>query len=328
MAKPNLLFIPKWQLFDNSGLPLSGGQLFFYNTGTTTKCSTYPTLADAQANTNANPNPIILNSAGRPSNGGSEIDIYVTQAVKVVCALTGDTDPPQSALWTEGSITTLGQTVTTSTKTTTYTITASDRDILILADASGGSFNINLLSATSAGDGFNVKIKKIDSSFNTVTLVPNGTDNIDSANSNIILGNRFDEIAIYNNGGTQWFSENYVRMDAWVAWTPGWTGFSAAPTSVTAVFKKLGKTCFISIIGTAGTSNTTAMTITGLPFAAARIQHIPMIAMDNSAFPSTQVYAATAASSTTLTLLLNGSATGWTSSGTKLAEGTFSYETV
>ena len=70
MAKPNLLVPPTWQLFDNSGLTLSGGQLFFYNVGTTTKCNTYPTLAAAQSQTGANPNPIICDSAGRPSNSG------------------------------------------------------------------------------------------------------------------------------------------------------------------------------------------------------------------------------------------------------------------
>ena len=200
MAKPNLLFNPKWQIFDNSGAPLNGGKLFFYNTGTTTKCNTY---TDSTLNT-ANPNPIILDSAGRPSNSGVPIDIYVNQAVKVVCAPSTDTDPPTNALWTEDNITTLGQTISSFTKTTTYTVTQSDRDKLIKADVSGGGFTINLPSASSCGDGFTIRIIKIDSSGNTLTITPNGTDNINGSNSSQTTTSQYATFFLYCDG-TQWF---------------------------------------------------------------------------------------------------------------------------
>ena len=42
-----------------------GWKLWFYDTGTTTPKATYPTEADAAALTNANPNPVVADSAGR-----------------------------------------------------------------------------------------------------------------------------------------------------------------------------------------------------------------------------------------------------------------------
>lgn len=52
-----------WQFFDANGVPLAGGKLFTYKAGTTTPAVTY---TDILGNT-SNPNPIILDSAGRVS---------------------------------------------------------------------------------------------------------------------------------------------------------------------------------------------------------------------------------------------------------------------
>ena len=49
------------QLFDNAGVVLSGGLIYTYQAGTTTLTPTWTT----QNQTVANPNPIVLNSAGR-----------------------------------------------------------------------------------------------------------------------------------------------------------------------------------------------------------------------------------------------------------------------
>jgi hypothetical protein len=51
------------QFFDSSPNVYSGGKLYFYASGTSTPLSTYTTKALAVANTN----PVVLNSAGRPS---------------------------------------------------------------------------------------------------------------------------------------------------------------------------------------------------------------------------------------------------------------------
>lgn len=82
---------PKHQFFDNNGNPLSGGKLFVYTAGTSTKVNTYTDAALSVANAN----PIVLDSAGRCT-------IFLTPGVsyKFVMAPSTDTDPPTSPLWT------------------------------------------------------------------------------------------------------------------------------------------------------------------------------------------------------------------------------------
>jgi hypothetical protein len=52
------------QLFDNNGVPLSGGLVYSYFAGTTTPATTYTSSSGSVANTN----PIVLDSAGRVAN--------------------------------------------------------------------------------------------------------------------------------------------------------------------------------------------------------------------------------------------------------------------
>ena len=51
-----------WQFFDDSGVPLAGGKLAMFDAGTTTPRATYTD----NTGTVANPNPVILDAAGRP----------------------------------------------------------------------------------------------------------------------------------------------------------------------------------------------------------------------------------------------------------------------
>lgn len=92
------IFDPDAQFYDGSGAALNGGQLFFYTVGTTTKTTTYPTAADADAATNANTNPVVLNANGRLPVAG----VFVPDAndAKVVVAPSTDTDPPISPILT------------------------------------------------------------------------------------------------------------------------------------------------------------------------------------------------------------------------------------
>lgn len=83
------------QFFNSTPTVLSGAQLFFFEAGTSTKLDTYPTYADLVAGTNANDNPVLLNSSGYPA---SEIFLQA-QAYKVVLAPSTDSDPPTSAIW-------------------------------------------------------------------------------------------------------------------------------------------------------------------------------------------------------------------------------------
>jgi len=52
------------QFFDNNGVPLNGGFIYTYQAGSSTLLTTYTT----NNGTIANPNPIVLDSSGRPPN--------------------------------------------------------------------------------------------------------------------------------------------------------------------------------------------------------------------------------------------------------------------
>jgi hypothetical protein len=121
------------QYLDANGDPLSSGKLFFYEAGTTTKINTYSDAALSSANTN----PIILDSAGRPS-----VEIFLAaDDYKVVLAPSTDTDPPVAPVWTEddyavtsassfsGGINASGETehLTNAQTGTSYTIADGDR---------------------------------------------------------------------------------------------------------------------------------------------------------------------------------------------------------
>jgi len=87
---------PYPQFLNSTPAVLSGAKLFFYAAGGSTKLDTYPTSADEQADTNANTNPVILNSSGFP-----DVPIFLkNQAYKVVLAPATDSDPPTSPIWT------------------------------------------------------------------------------------------------------------------------------------------------------------------------------------------------------------------------------------
>jgi hypothetical protein len=82
---------PRKQYEDTNGNPLSGGKLFFYAAGSSTKQDTYTTSAGSVANAN----PIILDSAGR-----TPYPVWFTDglAYKMVLAPSTDTDPPTSGV--------------------------------------------------------------------------------------------------------------------------------------------------------------------------------------------------------------------------------------
>lgn len=88
----NRFINPFPQFMDATPTMLSGAKLFFYATGSSTKLNTYTTKALSVAN----PNPIVLNSAGRAS-----VDIFLQDLeYKVVLAPATDSDPPSSPIWT------------------------------------------------------------------------------------------------------------------------------------------------------------------------------------------------------------------------------------
>ena len=73
MAFP-LLGNPKQGFFDSSGSPLTSGTLAVLDPADDSNKASYPTADDADAATNANVNPVVLDSRGEPPNGLFGID--------------------------------------------------------------------------------------------------------------------------------------------------------------------------------------------------------------------------------------------------------------
>ena len=95
MTSTILTPFPVLRFVDNNGNSLSGGKLFTYVAGTTTKQNTY---TDSTGNT-ANTNPVVLNSRG-------EAPVWLTPGLgyKMTLSPSSDTDPPTNAIWTVDQI--------------------------------------------------------------------------------------------------------------------------------------------------------------------------------------------------------------------------------
>ena len=83
------------QQFNQNGVPLAGGKLFTYITGTATKQATYTNSLGVTPNTN----PIILDA-----NGQCDVWLVVGETYRFVLSPSTDTDPPTNPFWTEDNI--------------------------------------------------------------------------------------------------------------------------------------------------------------------------------------------------------------------------------
>ncbi|MCA9325433.1 hypothetical protein KDA23_05230, partial [Candidatus Saccharibacteria bacterium] len=88
----------------------------------------------------------------------------------------------------------------TSTKTGAYSVVAGDDGKCILGNTTSAGFTITLLSAGTAGNGYFIEIKKIDSSSNILT-VNGGGSNIDGS-STITLTAQYEAVGLLSNGTT------------------------------------------------------------------------------------------------------------------------------
>lgn len=129
---------------------------------------------------------------------------------------------------------------------------------------------------------------------------------------------------------------DYFESSALVAgksgtWTPTITGFSADPTNTVFRYVLLGKLCIAVVrMATAGTSNSTAFTLTA-PFTAATVGNGVWLTTtfftDNSAQSATPGRANINTASDTINLYTTMTSAGtWTASGTKAANFTLIYE--
>lgn len=206
MAKPALLFQPVLQFFDNSGNVLSGGTLAFKEAGTSTDKDTY---TDSTKGT-ANPNPITLDSAGRPDNAGSPIQIWLDGSYKLIVK-----DSSGNTIRTEDNITALAEATGYAAKTANYTITTDDYAKLINVDTSSSDVTISLPAAATAGAGFIVYVSKSSSDTNTVIIDGNSTETINGDTTHTFL-KQYDLAGLISDG-SNWtireFNSDWAYFD-------------------------------------------------------------------------------------------------------------------
>jgi hypothetical protein len=196
MSKAIRFFHKGTTMFNGSSIAASY-KLFQYQAGTTTKANTYTDSGKGTANSN----PMTLNADGRLDQ-----DVYIDQSMKFVLASSSAGDPPTSSVWTIDNAVATEQLWTTVSKSSNYTVAETDRDKLIKVDATSGAVTIALLAAATAGDGFQVAIKKIDSSANAVTIDGNSSETIDGAVTLTLAGQ--NEVAVLTCDGTAWYVTN------------------------------------------------------------------------------------------------------------------------
>ena len=170
---------PITQLMNSDGSDVgSGWQLFFYDTGTTDAKDTF----SDSALTTANANPVVADSAGRFGDIFLETGTYRVILKDADDTEIWDADPVDGSTGNSGAVRSI---------TESDTLTVSDSTKVIAVDASGGAVTVTLLAAATAGDGFEVIVKKVDSSASAVTIDGNGAETIDGA-ATMILPNQYD----------------------------------------------------------------------------------------------------------------------------------------
>ena len=90
------LINPQSQFFDSSGAPLASGTIEFRNPDDDTYINSYPTADDADAQTNANSNPLTLDARGEAPTG-----IYLEEGVTYKITLK---DSDGNVIWTQDDV--------------------------------------------------------------------------------------------------------------------------------------------------------------------------------------------------------------------------------
>lgn len=162
------------QFLDNSGLPLSGGLLYSYAAGTSNLLATCldSGVVNATTCTNANANPVVLNSAGRPTSGAIYLlpatYKFVLQTSAAVTVWTLD-NVPATAPWNLNTVTgkiayTAPSTLTVATNSITPTQNVHN------VDTTGGAANLNNIITTNTNPGFVLVLNGNNPGANPVTL--------------------------------------------------------------------------------------------------------------------------------------------------------------
>jgi hypothetical protein len=198
------------QLFDNNGVPLSGGHFYTYEAGTTNPAVTWQD--EKEVTTNLTP-MITLDSNGRFPGGA----LFIRGSYKFIYG-------PSDESWMQTidyvneynqfDFTGLTATISDLNSTHTlakiisgvpplvYTVLITDRGYTLLVNALTANATINLPNASTVGSTCKIWIKKTDNSTNTVTIIPFGGQTIDnSPNKTLYDYNDFIEV---RSDGSNW----------------------------------------------------------------------------------------------------------------------------
>ena len=158
------LGVPKVQFFKTGTSEfLASGKLYSYIGGTTTPLSTYPTLADEAAGTNANANPVILDARG-------EANVVLSGDTKLVLK-----DSADATIWTVDHV---GVDSTTGNDAVQYVTVGSAVNEITITNATSANRPTIATTGTDTNVGFKVLAKG------------SGTLNLDAgASGGIIVGN-------------------------------------------------------------------------------------------------------------------------------------------
>lgn len=184
---------PTIQEFDSNGDPLAGGKLYFYATGTLTPKDTF----SDNALTAANANPVVADAGGRFGDIFLESGTYRVKLTDSDDVEIYDRDPVDGSIGSSGAVVEV---------TSDTTITLANATNLLLVDASSGPVTITLIAAATAGDGFELSVKKSDNSANAVTIDPNGSETVEGA-ATLILTEE-DQTVTIRSDASNWLRKS------------------------------------------------------------------------------------------------------------------------
>jgi hypothetical protein len=234
---------PVQRFYDNNNNPLVGGKLFTYSAGTSTKLTSYK---DSTGTTNTN--PIILNARG-------ECNLWIPPnvAYKYVLAPATDSDPPTNPFWTVDQA-------------------SSAQLVTLYGGTDTGSVNAYILNFTSNfssyTDGILIYWTPANTNTGASTINVNGIGVVAIVNTDgtpvrggQIVANQPTSI-LYRTGSFMLIGNVVISG----SFTATLNGFTTATTG-TVYYNISNGVCTLSTRGgaIAGTSNTTAMNMTGIP---------------------------------------------------------------
>lgn len=249
---PQFLGAPRVQYFKTATSEfLTGGKLYSYEPGSLTPKATYPTIADATAGTNPNPNPIILDSRG-------EATVVLEGSTKLVL-----TDANDVLIWTVDDVGSSSTDILDANgnelikftyvpnAVNEFTVTNAATGGKPKIQATGSDTNVGAsLTTTGSGelllDGGSTGQVKINTvSSGAVTIGTATTINSTLTVSGLVTGGSFGPLSIASTATTSFLPAGMVMWKASTNVPDGWLecdGSAVSRTTYAALFADIGTT--------------------------------------------------------------------------------------